>query len=89
MTIEESDPLGALRAAGDRLGHVHLADSNRQVPGAGHTDFAALVRAMREMHYAGPAAIECQISGNPDELLPRCVAFLQRAGQESKEHVRA
>jgi sugar phosphate isomerase/epimerase len=89
MTIEEADPLGALRAAGDRLGHVHLADSNRQVPGAGHTDFAALLRTLRDMGYTGTAALECHVPGNPDELLPRCAEYLRRLDTAAKEHAHA
>jgi sugar phosphate isomerase/epimerase len=89
MTIEEKDPLGALSAAGGRLGHVHLADSNRQVPGAGHIDFGALVRVLCEMGYTGAAALECQVSGDPDTVLPRCVALLRQAGQDVKERINA
>ena len=33
MNIEESDLLGAIRAAGDRLVDFHVADNNRMPPG--------------------------------------------------------
>ena len=32
-----------LRAVGNRLKHIHLADSNRQAPGRGHIDFLEMV----------------------------------------------
>jgi len=85
MAIEEADPLGALRAARDRLGHIHLADSNRQVPGAGHIDFDALLCTLCELDYKGTAALECRVTGNPDVVLPHCVDFLRQAGHREKE----
>lgn len=77
MAIEEADPEAALRGAGERLGHVHLADSNRQAPGQGHTDFAALLRALHDMDYDGAAALECHLNGDPDVVLPACLRLLR------------
>ncbi len=48
-------PIAALREAGPYLGYVHLADSNRQLPGHGHTDFAALMSALQAMTYDAAA----------------------------------
>lgn len=79
MAIEEADPIAALSGAGERLGHVHLADSNRQIPGYGHMNFRALFAALREMNFTGAAALECHILGDPDILLPHCVQYLSRA----------
>lgn len=53
MNIEESDPAAALRAAGEWVGHVHFADSNRRAAGFGHFDFASAIAALREIGYAG------------------------------------
>jgi len=77
MAIEEADPVAALRDAGDRLGHVHLADSNRQVPGHGHTDFAPLLGTLNDMRYDRTAALECTVLGDPDVILPACVRMLR------------
>jgi sugar phosphate isomerase/epimerase len=52
MNIEEKDPAQTIVAAGGRLGHVHLADSNRQYPGQGHINFAALISALRQIGYS-------------------------------------
>ncbi|MGC9349086.1 MAG: 5-keto-L-gluconate epimerase, partial [Anaerolineae bacterium] len=43
MNVEEPSITESLRATGERLFHVHLADSNRWYPGAGHIDFGAVV----------------------------------------------
>jgi sugar phosphate isomerase/epimerase len=58
MNIEEVSMVDSLRRAGDHLYHVHLADSNRWYPGAGHIDFGGIVRTLREMDYRGAVSIE-------------------------------
>ena len=58
MNIEEQDIPSALRLAGEKLGHVHFADSNRQAAGFGHTDFSAIALALRAMNYRGYASAE-------------------------------
>jgi len=58
MNMEEADIAAALRHAGPRVGHVHFADSNRRAAGLGHTDFAPVVAALREIGYAGYLSAE-------------------------------
>jgi sugar phosphate isomerase/epimerase len=70
MNIEEADPVAALRSAGSRLRHVHLSDSNRFEPGAGHVDFDATLLALRETAFDGILAYEGRLSGPADEVLP-------------------
>jgi D-psicose/D-tagatose/L-ribulose 3-epimerase len=66
MNIEEAAPAAAIRAVGDRLGLFHVADSNREGIGRGHTDFAAIARALDEIGYEGPVIVECTAAGaNP------------------------
>ncbi|SDM94746.1 Sugar phosphate isomerase/epimerase [Geodermatophilus siccatus] len=79
MNIEEADPLAALRANADRLGHVQLSDSNRLEPGAGHLDWAALLRCLEAIGYGGWLAFECRLSGDPARVLPRATAMLRSA----------
>ncbi len=63
MSIEENDIPAAIKSAGKHIAHVHLADSNRQMPGLGHTDFKSGFAALKEIGYTGYMALEC---GNPD-----------------------
>jgi sugar phosphate isomerase/epimerase len=56
--IEEPRLDESLRACGSRLFHVHLADSNRWAPGAGHIDFARIIATLREMKYEGWVSAE-------------------------------
>jgi sugar phosphate isomerase/epimerase len=58
MNIEETDVLATFRRVGEILGHVHLSDSNRQVPGGGHLDVAAVLATLREIRYDGSLAFE-------------------------------
>jgi len=57
--IEDVSFERALDALGDKLGYVHLADSNRAFPGQGHTDFATVFRLLEKAGYAGFASFEC------------------------------
>ncbi len=58
MNIEEVSIADALRRAGDRVGHVHWADSNRRAVGLGHTDFGQVAQALRDIQYAGYLSAE-------------------------------
>ncbi len=58
LNIEERDVAGALRAAGDRLVHVHACANDRGVPGRDHLDWPAIAAALRETGYAGGVSIE-------------------------------
>lgn len=53
MNIEEDDVAAAIRRGGDAIGHVHFVDSNRRAAGLGHTDFAPIADALREINYGG------------------------------------
>ena len=66
MNIEEVDMAASVREAGPHLGHVHLADSNRQPAGYGHTDFALIAAALKEINYGGYLSAECFPYPNPD-----------------------
>lgn len=65
MNIEEPDIVESILLCGKHLGHVHLADSNRFYPGAGHIDFKAVIRALHSLNYQGFAALECLADPDP------------------------
>jgi sugar phosphate isomerase/epimerase len=58
MNVEESDLLGAIRLAGDRLADFHVADNNRMPPGYGALDWEAIVRELAAIGYAGHMTVE-------------------------------
>jgi sugar phosphate isomerase/epimerase len=77
MNIEEDDPPAALVAAGARLRHVHVCDTNRFQPGAGHLDFAATFAALAKAGYDGWLGLECRLRGEPSVVLPETAALLR------------
>lgn len=66
--IEEVSLAEAIRLAGDRLFHVHLADSNRWIPGFGHLDFSGVWQALEEINYEGSLVLECLPRPSPQYL---------------------
>lgn len=77
MGIEETNSAEALVAASPRLGHIHGADSNRLEPGAGHTDFRAVAKALQNIGYDGFVALECRLSADPLVALRRAARVLE------------
>lgn len=58
MNIEESSMSDALRLAGQNLGHVQFADSNRCAAGQGHINFHKLAEVLRDIGYSGYVSAE-------------------------------
>lgn len=83
MNIEEEDIHGALDGAGPMLGHMHVAENTRLLPGTGAFGFAGAFQVLREVGYRGWLALECfpppgrPLMRDPDVELPATVAFLR------------
>ena len=67
--VEERTISDAIRAAGSRLWHVHVADTNREGLGRGHLDLDACVAALRSVAYTGALVLEVVPPG-PDPFRP-------------------
>jgi sugar phosphate isomerase/epimerase len=78
MNIEEPDIAASIEAASNRIVHIHLADSNRLLPGHGHIDFRKPFQALKKVGFKNFMALECGVPGDSDETLPECVRFLKR-----------
>jgi D-psicose/D-tagatose/L-ribulose 3-epimerase len=65
MNIEEANLPHAIERADDNLFLFHVADSNRQAVGRGHTNFRAIADALRATGYRGDVVFECVAPG-PD-----------------------
>ena len=76
MQIEERVIGDALRKESQYIGYIHLADSNRLQPGAGHTDFRAGFDALKSVGYDGWLTIESGMSGEPEECLRKAREFI-------------
>ena len=77
MNIEEDDPGESIRRAQGYLAHVHLADSNRAHPGAGHTDFVPIFGALHDIEFDGYLAMECAVRGGAKTVLPQVVRSMR------------
>lgn len=53
MNIEEPNIEESIRACRGHIYHFHVADSNRWYPGAGHLDFASILKALYSTGYEG------------------------------------
>jgi len=82
MSIEEKDVGASLRQHRDVVRHIHLGDSNRFEPGAGHYDWEGTIGALSEIEYSGWMVMECGLSGPATEVLPGATQLLRGlAGQ--------
>ncbi|MFN7139203.1 MAG: TIM barrel protein [Limisphaerales bacterium] len=70
--IEEPSIFEAIKLCGDRLFHVHLADTNRWIPGFGHFPFSDLWRALEKINYKGAMILECFPYPKLEQLITAC-----------------
>lgn len=85
MSIEEVNSAEALHDIQAYVGHVHLADSNRLLPGQGHSDFVAPFRTLQNSDFMGWMALECAIEGDPDTALPKAVKFIRQSWDQAQQ----
>jgi len=78
MNIEEPSIVNSLRQAGPRIYHVHLADSNRWYPGAGHIDFREVVRALAGVGYTGYLSVEAMPMPDTDACARESIVTLRK-----------
>jgi len=75
--IEEPSFEDSLIAAGDRLFHFHVADSNRWYPGAGHLDFAHILGVLSRIDYRGFVSGEFMPRPEADTAARRAIENLR------------
>jgi len=85
MNIEEQYIDLSLRKAGTQIGHVHIADSNRKVPGMGHIDWQMVFQTLHEIGYSGNCSIEAIPGPNAEEDAKFSHQFLQKEISKLKE----
>jgi sugar phosphate isomerase/epimerase len=77
VSIEEPSITAAIRRAGSRIKHVHLADNNRLPPGRGNIDWASCFASLRAAGFDGFVNLECAAGGDPAQTLPETARFLR------------
>jgi sugar phosphate isomerase/epimerase len=78
MNIEDVSIEEGLRQAGDRLWHVHIADSSRRYPGSGHLDFDRIFTTLKDMGYQGYVSAEIFPLPDPDTAAQKTIDFLRK-----------
>lgn len=58
MNIEEDFLGDAIRDTGAYLGHFHIGECNRKVPGQGHMPWDEMGQALRDINYTGAVVME-------------------------------
>jgi len=80
------------------LGHVHVSENDRGIPGTGHNDWRGILSALKEVRYDGwmtiesfaqpepelaaAAAIWRDLAPSGDELARRGLQFIKALSQE-------
>jgi sugar phosphate isomerase/epimerase len=78
MNIEEPNIAVSLQKVGTRIGHVHLADSNRRVPGKGKINWEAVFHILQEIGYVGSCSIEAIPGSNAEDDARFSFQYLQK-----------
>ena len=82
MALDEPDLPAAIRENSAAIGHVHLADSNRRLPGQGTTDFKSALAALDGAGYSGWLAFECGEPGLPLQVTASLIMPLSRSTEQ-------
>ena len=77
MNIEERFIEDSIIRAGDDLGYIHFADSNRLAPGLGHVDFSSVLSALNEISYAGAIGVEILPKPDHHQAAKQAIEFLR------------
>ena len=78
MNIEEADVAAAIRAGADAIAHVHFVDSNRRPAGFGHTNFAPIAAALRDIQFNGYLSAEALPYPDPVAAASRTIQTYQK-----------
>jgi len=71
--IEERNPVEALRSVAARLGHVHISENDRGIPGCGHVDWRGTLSVLKGIGYAGWLTIESFAQPEPQLASAACI----------------
>lgn len=58
VNIEDCGQVQTIKRFGDKISHVHFADSNRRLPGEGHLNFSEIKEALESIGYSNWISLE-------------------------------
>ncbi len=73
MNIEEKNSPAAIRAVGKHLGHFHVSESDRGIPGSGQVDWPGVFKALRAVKYDGWLVVESFHSSVKEIAAATCI----------------
>lgn len=76
--IEETSMERSIGKARGRLFHVHVADSNRWVPGYGHLNFKQISRALSRISYQGFCSLESLPEPDREHCLREAAEYIRK-----------
>ncbi|RLE81796.1 MAG: sugar phosphate isomerase/epimerase [Thermoprotei archaeon] len=82
MNIEEAIVEESIKKASSRLGHFHVADSNRLAPGLGHIDFKSIIKTLLDIKYEGFLSAEILPKPSPEEAAKIAIENLRKIFRE-------
>lgn len=85
INIEENGYRKPLLLCGDRLGYVHIGESNRGYLGQGTIDFDEVFGALADMGYTGPMTFESFSSAVVDPQLSNTLAVWRNLWSDSMD----
>jgi D-psicose/D-tagatose/L-ribulose 3-epimerase len=96
--IEEQNPAASLKFIAKVLGHIHISENDRGIPGTGHNDWRGILSVLAEIEYDGwltiesfaqpepalaaAAAIWRDLAPSGDELAKRGIQFIRGLARE-------
>lgn len=76
--IEDPSFDGVIARYGGRIGHFHLADSNRAFPGCGRLDFGAFYTKLAAAGFSGYMSFECLNLPSAEYVREHAKGFIER-----------
>ena len=87
MNIEDASIVGSLEQAGNLIGYVHFADSNRRAPGQGHLDFPAILSCLKRIGYDGYVTVEILPYPDADTAAQQAITYLRTLIPRQHSHL--
>ncbi len=78
MGITEQSVCESLKLAAGRIGFIHIADSNRKIPGEGTMDLTSVMETLKKISYNGYLSPEIDQVPDSTEASARSIRFMKK-----------
>lgn len=84
--IEDVTMCGTIHALAGKISNIHIADSNRCLPGEGHVNFTEIARVLLQIEYTGAVTLEVLNRPNQEHIRKHAAASIRRYFQQGIVH---